>query len=439
MAKRIDPTFRHILRSSSIIKLEPMRKLFFATLLAWAVFAQTVVSSADVPGIRERLAEQNQNERILRCDVNISKAELNFGLRFQAGYLLRVPLVQYSGFGHSWQIVLRITPKGGEPSYLMDRFELPPMVDPQSTAEVPGTFLLGEGHYEVALAVIDDKDRVCRKEWNIDAAIGRSGRVVKVAIPPQTVADLSWNGSAKTSPGIPVPRRLTVLLNGSEPYRHWDSSPFQRVIVPHTAGSQLETTDYRSALVGILASLLEKLPGTTIQLVVFDFDQQKETLRQDGFTLKDIEKAAHAANSSNHWVTTVRELQDRPGPWGLLAQLIRREIHAQDPSDAVLFLGPRLAPLGKMPAHLLENEKTSAQRVFYLQYRLSANPIYYGVSADMGNKPPPISRLDGGLSPEVSDPIDLLVARLKGKTLMVHSPVDFAKSVETIRQRSPHR
>jgi hypothetical protein len=92
-----------------------------------------------------------------------------------------------------------------------------------------------------------------------------------------------------------------------------------------------------------------------------------------------------------------------------------------------------------MPAHLLENEKTSAQRVFYLQYRLSANPIYYGVSADMGNKPPPISRLDGGLSPEVSDPIDLLVARLKGKTLMVHSPVDFAKSVETIRQRSPHR
>ena len=417
-----------------------MRKLFFATLPAWAVFAQTVVSPADVPGIQERFVDQNQNEKILRCDVNSSKAELNFGLRFQAGYLLRVPLVQYSGFGHSWQIVLRITPKGGEPSYLIDRFELPPMVDPQSTGELPGTFLLGEGHYEVAFAVIDDKDRVCRKEWNLDAAIGRGERVVKVAIPPHTVADLSWIGSANTSPGIPVPRRLTVLLNGSEPYRYRDWSASRRVIVPHTAGPQIETpTDYRSALVGILASLLEKLPGTTVRLAVFDLDQQKETLRQEVFTRKDIEKAAHAANSTNHWVATVRELQDQPGPWGLLTDLIRREIHAQDPSDVVLFLGPRLAPLDKMPAHLLENEKTSAQRFFYLQYRLSANPIYYGVPADMGNKPPDNARPPDGRLPEVSDPIDLLVKRLKGKTLMVQSPLDFAKSIETIRQRSPHR
>jgi hypothetical protein len=348
------------------------------------------------------------------------------------------------GFGHSWQIALRITPRGGEPSYLIDRFELAPTVDPQSIAEMPGTFLLGEGHYEVALAVIDDKDRVCRKEWSLDAATGRGERAVKVAIPPQTVADLSWIGPAKAPPGVPCPRRLTVLMNGSEPYRHWDSSPFEHVIVPRTAGWQLETTDYRSALVGILASLLEKLPGTTIRLVVFDLDQQKETLRQDGFTLKDIEKAAHAANSTNHWVTTVQELQDRPGRWGLLAQLIRREIDAPGPSDAVLFLGPRIGPLGLMPAHLLDNEKASAQRFFYLQYRLSADPINVGVPADMSNTSSrraasPTFRPDGAASPEVTDPIDLAVARLKGKTLMVRSPVDFAKAVETIRQKSARR
>jgi hypothetical protein len=209
--------------------------------------------------------------------------------------------------------------------------------------------------------------------------------------------------------------------------------------VPHTAGPEIETPmDYRSALVGILAALLEKLPGTAIRLVVFDLDQRKETLRQDGFTLKDIDKAAHAANNTDHWVVTVRELQDQPGPWGLLANLIRREIYAQVPSDTVLFLGPRIAPLDKMPARLLEGEKGSAQRFFYLQYRLAANPIYYGVPTNMGNNPhdntPPFFRPEPRITPEVSDPIDLLIARLKGKTLMVHSPLDFAKAIETIKR-----
>ena len=151
-----------------------------------------------------------------------------------------------------------------------------------------------------------------------------------------------------------------MLLNGSDPYEPWPWSPFQLVIVPHTAGPQIETTthdDYRSALIGILASLLEKLPGTEIRLVVFDLDQRKETLRQDRFTLKDIDKAAHAADNTDHWVVTVQELQNQLGPWGLLGNLIRREIHAPEPSDAVLVLGPRMAPLDKMPARLFDDER----------------------------------------------------------------------------------
>jgi hypothetical protein len=419
-----------------------MRLLILAALLAWAASAQTVVSPADIPAAKKRL-DSGLNEKPLRCYVDRSKAELKFGLRFQAGYVLGVPLVQYSGTGHSWQIYLRVTPEGGEPTYLSDRFELPALVDAQYNGETSGTFLLGEGRYQTEFVAIDDKDRVCRKEWNLDAAIGRGERMVKVAIPPHTVADLPWSGPAAAPTATPAPRRLTVLLNGSEPYQPWDG-PFRRVIVPHTAGPVIETPmDYRSALVGILAALLEKLPGTAIRLVVFDLDQQKETLRQDGFTLKDIDKAAHAANNTDHWVVTVKELQDQLSPWGLLANLIRREIHGPEPSDAVLFLGPRVAPLGKMPAHLLDDEKSSAPRFFYMQYRIEANPIPYAIPDNMGNKPPdnslpPFFRPDGRLTPEVSDPIDLLVSRLKGKVFMLHAPVEFAKAVETVKHGSPH-
>ena len=176
--------------------------------------------------------------------------------------------------------------------------------------------------------------------------------------------------------------------------------------------------------------------------MVFDLDQQKETLRQDGFTLKDIDKAAHAANNTDHWVVTVKELQDQLSPWGLLTNLIRREIHGPEPSDAVLFLGPRVAPLGKMPAHLLDDEKSSAPRFFYMQYRIEANPIPYAIPDNMGKKPPdnslpPFFQPDGRLTPEVSDPIDLLVSRLKGKVLMLHAPVEFARAAETLKHGSP--
>jgi len=417
-----------------------MRQFVIAAMLAWTGSAQMVVQPAGIPAA-QKLLQPLADEKALRCDVDSSKAELNFGLRFQPGYVLHVPLVQYSGVGHAWQIALRVTPDGGEPAYLTDHFDLPQIVDPSFTGEIAGAFLVGEGRYRVEFAAVDEKLRACRSEWRVEAALGRGDHAVKVAMPPNTVADLSWTGPAAPSKGNPRPRRLTVLMNGSEPYWEGIWTPFRRVIVPHTAGPKIESMmDYRSALVGILASLLEKLPGTTVRLVVFDLDQQKETLRQDNFTAKDIDKAAHAANNTDHWVVTVRELEERPSKWGLLASLVESEVRAEQPSDAVLFLGPRIGPLDKMPAHFLEDDKGSAPRFFYLQYRLSAEPIDVGVPDNMGPRARDLSLPPGygpdymPGSPEVSDPIDLLVTRLKGKTLRVHSPTEFAKAVETIRR-----
>jgi len=87
--------------------------------------------------------DAHQGEKILRCDVDSSKPWLNFGFRFQAGYVLHVPLVQYSGRGHSWKIVLRVTPEGSqEPVYLTDRLDLPNILHPEYIGETSGTFLL---------------------------------------------------------------------------------------------------------------------------------------------------------------------------------------------------------------------------------------------------------------------------------------------------------
>jgi hypothetical protein len=415
-----------------------MRQLIFAALLAWASSAQTVVSPADVPAAEKRI-ESQESEKILRCDVDHSKAALNFGFRLQSSYLLQVPLVQYTGPGHAWNILLRVTPEdaGEHPVYLADRLELPAGMHPEYIGEASGSFVLGEGRYSVKFLAYDDMGRVCRREWQLDADARRSGRAIKVAMPPNTVADLSYSPpDSGNLADPPIPRRLTVLLNGSAPYRSWLSAYYHPgVISPHS--DTPEFYDYRAALLGILSSLLEKLPGTFVRLVVFDLDQQKETLRQNGFTLKDMDKAAHAANDTDHWVVTVSELQNRPSRLGLLANLIERETDAREKSDLVVFLGPQIASSGNMPPHFLDSEKGAEVRFLYLQYRLSPNGIFYSTPPEMTSNP--VGILGVGTArrppPEGADIIDLTVARLKGKTLAVHSPLDFAKAVEAIKRR----
>jgi hypothetical protein len=416
-----------------------MCQLIIATLLAGMASAQTAVNPADIPTAIKAL-QSHEGEKNLRCEVEPTKPILNFGLRFQAGYLLEVPLVQYSGAGHTWTITLRITPEGGgEPAYLTDRDSLSNTSRAEFTAQMTGTFLVGEGRYHVDFMVVDDGGRLCRRDWQIAAAPERNERAIKVAMPPSTVADLSYTAADNsTTAAPPIPRRITVLMNSSPPYIPRLRPLFQpNVVVPPSGGP--EFADHREALLGILSSLLEKLPGTTVRLVVFDLDQQREVLRQDGFTLKDMEKAAHAADDLEHWVVTVRELQEQPGRWGLLANLIRREINEQEQPDVVLFLGPRAGSQELMPQHFLESEKRTQARFLYLQYGLSREGIDAGMPPEMSNRPPNLSTPQPRypMTPELvqQDAIDITVARLKGRTLRVYSAVEFVKAIEAIKRR----
>jgi hypothetical protein len=410
-----------------------MRLVLAAPLLVWTALAQKAVTPAYIPAALKAL-EPHENEKVLRCTVQPTKPSLNFGLRFQTGYLLEVPLVQYAGAGHTWTTSIRVTPEGGQPVYLADLVDLPMTSRPEFIAQVTGTFLLGEGRYHVDFAVADDTGRICRKEWPIVAATDRSERSVKVGIPPNTVADLSYTPTGDAPAGPPVPRRITVLMNSSPPYKLGLRQLYQPgVMMPHL--NSLESVDYREALVGILSSLLERLPGTVVRLVVFDLDQQREVLRQDGFTLKDMEKAAHAADDLEHWVVTVRELQQQPDRWALLENLIKRELAEPDRADVVLFLGPRVGMPAEMPAHFLDAERKSEMRFLYLQYVLAVEGMSLGPPPEMNARPTTRPQWPGGIAriPQL-DTIDLTVARLKGKTVVVHTALDFSKAIDTIKR-----
>jgi hypothetical protein len=420
-----------------------MRQLLIAALLATAASAQIALGPAEIAAASKRL-EPRENETALRCEVEPTKPALNFGLRFQAGYLLRVPLIQYPGSGHTWNIVLRVTPEGGakQPVYLGDHIDLPPTLRPDALAETSGTFLLGEGRYGVSFAMSDDSGRVCRKQWQLEAEMGRGERTLELTMPPGMAGSLSWSGTAANAPPLrPNPRRLTVLVNSSAPYRPPFRPPLRPITGPPPFPARDAIADYRATLLGILSALLEQFPGTAVRLVVFDLDQQREILREESFTLADMHKAAHAANDLEHWAADYHDLQNQPGQRGFIARLIDSEIHAQVRADLVLFLGPRVGTAEKMPREWLRAEAGARERFLYLQYNVYRVPVDPGAPIEMTSRGGGELPMGHGMvtRPELPDGIAEAVARLKGKTLAVHTPVEFAKAIEEIRRTAAPR
>src|SRR5205814_2719 len=100
--------------------------------------------------------------------------------------------------------------------------------------------------------LVDDQDRTCRKEWDLDVHLNRGERKVKVAIPALTVADLSGRG-----------------LRGAPPMTD-DAAPFRLTILLHAAPvsprrMRLSARD-RIMLLGTLSSLLGRLPTLSVRL-----------------------------------------------------------------------------------------------------------------------------------------------------------------------------
>lgn len=336
----------------------------------------------------------------LQCEVTPIRPGLNFGFRFQAGYSVRVPMSQYLGKGHLWVTLARVTPEGGDrkPVYLGARMRLPEIPPSKVEMEFGGGFLLGEGRYQVAWKMSDDAGRVCRTNWRIDARLTRGERKVKVALPPATVAEFSLRGAPLTRRSEDdAPRiRLTVLMHAAP------ASPRR---------TRLGARD-RVMLLGTLSSLLDRLPVRSVRLVVFNLDQQKELYRQENFVLQSLDQVAQTINAVELGKVDYQVLQNRSGHLDLLADLVNGELTAQTPSDVVLFLGPMARFSDKAPSEELEKPPGATPRFYYLQYR--------------PNFPQPST---------LPDVITHAVAKLKGKTLVIHSPGDFAKAIDQVERK----
>jgi len=400
-------------------------------LAASAASAQTLTDVAHMPAaIRD--IDPAAPHSPLPCTVKSIEPTLNFGLQLQTGYILRVPVKLYSGAGHHWYVLLRVTPAGAKPVYLTDSIDLPDISQPDSSAdaEVRGLFLVGEGLYQVSFSMLDDSGRVCRESWNLDAA-PNGGNRPEAMLPPNAVADFSSLHAQPTGSPQPHLERLTILLDAA-----WMMTPrMVSWLRPEPADSYINRWE---TLLSMLAAVMQQVPANSVRLVVFDLTQQREVLRKDGFTLRDMGGVVRLGDARQQWPVNYRVLQNPSGAWDLVSDLANREARAQPPSGAVVFIGIPMRSPGKLPSEM--PGPAPDRRFFYVEYRTSRPEIFgaYWPPADprttaiRRNWTGPTQIDPVGPTPRPFDSVEDCVRHFKGSIFPVASPADFEKALKKI-------
>ncbi len=389
-----------------------IRTLAISLLAAAVAPAQTVLHDtkkiADAQKLFDTLGAGQQV-----CEVSPLKPRLIFSLRLQAGYVARLPLTQSAGQGQKWIVLIRITPQDGNgaPVYLSN-------VAGQES-KIEGSYWLDKGRYAVQLLMFNGHGDVCRKDWQIDARMS-SPVGAKVAAKPID--------------------HLTILLHGAS------------VLQKQTL---LGPLDKAMLLDGVVA-LMEELPARSVRLVVFNLEQRKELLRKNGFTLEALPEVARVLDAVQPAAVDYRAVQNRDGTVDFLENLLNQEMHVSEPSQAVVFLGPRSIYKSKPPAQFGLPPGTK-QRFYYLicdptRFLLPRSSTLDG--GDWGAKALamglPTPSPWGAMQPDVpdnhvwknygpnagADSIQYALDQLKGKTVQVDSARSFAGAVAEIIRRA---
>ena len=387
--------------NSCEVTLRSMATFVFCTLLLPVVASsQTIIDGANLPVV-QRQFEISPGEKQLSCRVQPIKPVLNFSFRFQSGYVFEVPMSQFLGPGHLWIILSRITPDEGDrkPVYFGNSLKLPDVPKTKAHLEFGGGYFLGEGGYKVDFVLLDEMDRTCRKTWHVEGKLGSIDRHASLHIASNTVGQFSaknWTAVRGGESAGGRPLRVSVLLHAS-PLAPWRT--------------KLRASD-RVTLLGSLSSLVEMLPAESVRISVFNLDQQKELFETDHITTQTFDRIAQAMNDLELGTVDYRVLLNRRGHMDVLADLLNHELSAKQPPDAVIVLGPTARYIDRPRESELTSNGEAHPKFFYLQYQ-------------------PNRRRESSLS----DSIENAIRRLRGKTMIVRTPKDFAEAIAHVRQQ----
>lgn len=352
----------------------------------------------------EKAMDDPAASKPLNCHVQTFAPALNFAFRFEAHYIIDCPLAQFEGRASQIVSYLRVKPRGGAPVILGERFTLPAIPPKRASdfhwnrfheqAEWSGLFALGEGEYPIDLLVMDERERMFRKSWNVKAEAHGKERMVKAAMSPNTAASASvsfWTDNPENREKGP---RIDVLL---------DAAP----LFPRSLS--LRAWD-RAFLLNSLSSLLRTLHPSSVRLVAFNLDQQREVFREDDFNRHSFRNLFRSLQELELGTVSYRNLAKRNGWSELLRGLVTEETKPQNPPGAVIFLGPSARILDKLPREMLGSCEDTNRPIFYLKF-----------SPTPGN--------------EFPDAIHHLTSACHGTVFTLHNAGDFAEAIAKVQRK----
>ena len=378
-----------------------MRRWFMVVLggaLAVSANAQTPLSPTEAAEASRILDHESAGER-LSCIIKRQDPSLDFEFRFTAGFTIECPLKAFEGRKSSVDTFVRVTPEGGGPVVLGGIWSLPAAPsdaaagDPRklnTNLELSGAFTVGEGRYRVEVLAVDDRERTCRKEWQINFVRHHAVAASPAILKANTVAPadfVPWNGGLQTATRSV---RLTVLLD----------------VAPINARETTLRAWDRLMLLDSLSSLLRGMPCKSVRLVAFNLDQDREIYRNNQFRGGDQFDALEKAMQELELGTvSYNVLQQQQGWVQMLWNLTSSELRAGDPPDAVIILGPATRTRMRIEKAKLQPRETTNPRFFYFEY----------------------STLLGDPFP---DSMGTLTKALRGTAFVFHSPQELAQDIQ---------
>ena len=157
-------------------------------------FAQNLLQSG--PGGRvvtfgadQAILDAKEPRKDIPCIVTPEKPELGFDLKFHTGYEVSIPMKELNGGEDVLTMIFRVTPEAhpDDPLFFTEKIMVPKLDENAGGhAYLAGSFITGEGVYQVDWLMRDRSERVCSSYWSTTAALTAKEKMVQMAIRANT-------------------------------------------------------------------------------------------------------------------------------------------------------------------------------------------------------------------------------------------------------------
>jgi hypothetical protein len=332
-------------------------------------------SSPDAPPLLapgdQAVLDEHESRRDLPCGVRPLKPELNFDLRFHAGYETTVQIEELAKRGDELRIIFRATATDpvAAPIHFSHRIQTPSFNDQgaEGEAHIEGRFDVGEGKYHVDWLMRARDGRLCSHHWSFEASLPSAAREVALAQPPGSIL--------AAQPGIFAEEPPVVL---SQPATDSLKLTLMVNVTPSATESAVVPDGEMAALVGALRAISREQRVGEISLTAFKLDDPQLLYRQPPDRRIDFTNLGRAIRLGRPGTVSTTTLSRKHPADEFLAGLMQEESETDEKLDALIFLGPRGSGGVDVKDDLLNRLPPLRCPVFYLKYDLTPQVPTWG-------------------------------------------------------------